>query len=82
MPQPAPAQPAHAEPLPGHEPVEAHEHAADAADDRHEACHDAAAAPPLPAPQPAMAGKPEREAPPSVGEFLADFFYPIGSKKR
>ncbi len=86
-PQPVPAQASPAEPLPEHQPVEAHEveaheHAADAADDRHEARQDAAAAQPPPAPQPAMAGQPEREPPASVGEFLADFFYPIGSKKR
>ncbi|HEY0205587.1 MAG TPA: hypothetical protein VGC15_15695 [Acetobacteraceae bacterium] len=76
-----------AQPLPEHEPLEAHEvhaheQAADAADDRHEARQDASAAEPAPAPQPAMAGQPEREPPASVGEFLADFFYPIGSKKR
>jgi hypothetical protein len=77
-PQSSPAQP------PEHQPVEAHEQAADAADGRHEARQDAAAAAaePSPAPQPAMAGQPEREPPASVGEFLADFFYPIGSKKR
>jgi hypothetical protein len=75
-PQPSPAQ------LPEHQPVESHEQAADAADDRHEARQDATAVEPSPAPQPAMAGQPEREPPASVGEFLADFFYPIGSKKR
>ncbi len=76
-PQPSPAQPP-----PEHQPVEAHEQAADKADDRYETHQDAAAAEPSPAPQPAMAGQPEREPPASVGEFLADFFYPIGSKKR
>lgn len=88
-PQPSPAQrlpehqprPAH-QPRPEQPPLEAHEQAADAADDRHKAREDAAAAEPTPAPQPAMAGQPEREPPASVGEFLADFFYPIGSKKR
>ena len=78
-PQPAPAHPAEPEPEP--QSVEAHERAADAADDEHEVRQDAAAAPP-PAPQPAVAGQPGREPPTSVGEFLADFFYPIGSKKR
>ncbi len=93
-PQPAPAQPSPAQPipehrpiqehrpLPEHKPVQAHEQAADAADDRHEARQDAVAAQPPPVPQPAMAGQTERESPASVGEFLADFFYPIGSKKR
>jgi len=82
-PQPSPAQPLpEHQPRPEHQPLEAHEQAADAADDRHEAREDAAAAEPSPAPQPAMAGQPEREPPASVGEFLADFFYPIGSKKR
>lgn len=91
-PQPPPADPSLAQPLPDQQPAKAHdqpdheqtahEHAADASDDRHEARQDAAAAQPSPAPQPAMAGQPEREPPASVGEFLADFFYPIGSKKR
>ncbi len=75
-PQPSPAQPP-----PEHQPAKAHEQAADAADDRREARQDAAAEP-SPAPQPAMASQPAREPPASVGEFLADFFYPIGSKKR
>jgi hypothetical protein len=81
-PKPAPPEPSIAGPHPEHQPVEAHEHAADAADDRHEARQEAATAEPAPAPQPAMTGQPEREPPASVGEFLADFFYPIGSKKR
>lgn len=79
-PQPAPAQHSPAQPHPEHQPVEAHEQAANAADEQHEARQAEAA--PAPTPQPAMADQPGREPPASVGEFLADFFYPIGSKKR
>ena len=90
-PPPPPADPSLTQPLPDQQPAKAHdqpdheqaahEQAADTSDDRHEARQDAAVAPP-PAPQPVMAGQSEREPPASVGEFLADFFYPIGSKKR
>jgi hypothetical protein len=83
-PQPSPDPRSQVRAAPEHQPVEAHERAADHADATHEARQDAAAVP-LPAPQQettTAAPQPAREAPTSVGGFLADFFYPIGSKKR
>ena len=70
-------QPAHTQPE--HHVVEAHERAADRADAEHEGQAAAAPQPAVPAAAPAQPG---REMPTSVGGFLADFFYPIGSKKR
>jgi hypothetical protein len=83
---PQPSQDPHSQvhAAPEHQPVEAHEREADHADGMHEARQAAAAVPP-PAPQPettTAAPQPAREVPTSVGGFLADFFYPIGSKKR
>ena len=83
-PQPSPDPQSQVHAAPEHQPVEAHERAADHADAAHEARQAAAAVPP-PAPQPetaTAAPPPARQAPTSVGGFLADFFYPIGSKKR
>ena len=74
--RPAPGQHGHAPA--DHTPVEAHERAADAADVRHEARQAEAAKEPAPAPQPQP--QPARQA--SVGSVVADFFYPLGSKKR
>lgn len=81
---PPPDQHAQVHTPPEHHPAEVHEHAADQADAQHEA-RQAAAAASLSTPQPetaAAATQPGREVPTSVGGFLADFFYPIGSKKR
>jgi len=83
-PQPSPDPRPQVHTAPEHQPVGAHELAADHADAAHEARR-AAAAVPMPAPQPdtaAAASQPAREVPTSVGGFLADFFHPIGSKKR
>ena len=82
--RPAPAKPAQD---PGeHPPVEAHERDADAADARHEARQAEAAAKPASAsasaPTPAPKAQPARKAPASVGAVVADFFYPLGAKKR
>lgn len=79
-----PGQPSPAHTQAQHHAVAAHEHAADQADAEHEARQKAAAsgeAPGQPAAAPA-APQPEREVPATVGGRLADFFYPIGSKRR
>lgn len=87
-PQPTSTQPAPIQPHPEHHALHAHEHAADHEDAKHEARQaDAAASPPPTASTPAK--PPTRDPQPrsprkpaSAGGFLADFFYPIGSKKR
>jgi len=66
----------HAAPEPAAEEVGPHEAAAEAADAVHEARQ---AAPPVQAPP--APKKPRRDEPKTVGSFLADYFYPIGSKK-
>lgn len=87
--QHAPDQP-HADHHADHGALQAHEQAANHADARHEARQaDAAASSQASAPAQSPAQSPERSSgsdpdrqPASVGGFLADFFYPLGSKKR
>jgi len=86
-PQPTPAQNAPHHPDPDHPEIHSHEQAADHEDAKHEARQAEAAAPPsvptTPAQPPAQKPGPEpARKPVSAGGFLADFFYPLGSKKR
>lgn len=83
-----PAEPARPEQLQAvqHDPAETeavvHEQAAEHADTQHEA-RVAETMPQHPAPSLAPARETTaRKAPKSVGGFLADYFYPLGSKKR